>query len=86
MVPDCLVYFDVQSLSFAKINPCQHSQQLVQAKIFWHKCSDDVKKLVCNKMPLFCWANCNVKNNLLFFNSELKTSRKEVDTGSNPFQ
>ena len=85
------VYFDLKSLLFIKINPCKtpkplHLWKLAQAKILYHKCSEEPKKLVCNTMSFFSWANYNVKNVLLFFNSKLKTSCKKRGTGSCPFQ
>ena len=88
IVPDFSVYFDVKPLSFPKINPLEiskplYSRKLVQAKIFRHKCSDAMKKLVCNKMSSSCSANHSVKNVSLFFNSELKESCKKKDAGNN---
>ena len=87
MVPDLLVYFDVNYLSFEKLNPCEiskplHLWQLLQAKRSQCKCSEEVKKLVCNTMPFSCWANHIVKNVLLFFSSEFKTSYKKGGTGN----
>ena len=69
MVPEFSVYFEAKSLSFAKINPHQiykplNSQKLVQGKMLQHKCSEEVKKLACNKMSSSCWEN--VKSVLLF--------------------
>ena len=91
MVSDFLVYFDVKSFPFVKINPCEiskplHSRKLVQTKILRRKCSEKLKKLVCNTMSFICWPNDSVKNVLLFFNSELKTLSKKGDAGNNPFK
>ena len=72
MVPDFSVYFDVKSLSLAKINPRKYPNPCI-VKILRHKCSKGVKKLICN-----CWVNHNV-------NSEFKTFCKKGDAGNNPF-
>ena len=90
MVPDFLLYFDVKSPLFSKINPREiskllHLWKLVQVKILRHKCSEEVKKLV-NTMSSSCRANHKVKNVLLFFNSEIKTLFKKGDAVNNIFQ
>ena len=90
MVPDFLLYFDVKSPLFAKINPREiskllHLWKLVQVKILRHKCSEEVKKLV-NTMSSSYRANHKVKNVLLFFDSEIKTSFKKGDAVNNIFQ
>ena len=59
MVPDFSVYFDVKSLLFEKINPLEiskplHSPKLVEVKIFWHKCSYEMKKLVYKRISSSC--------------------------------
>ena len=46
--PDFWMYFDIKSLSFAKINTPEifkplHSEKLVQAKVVWHKYTNVVK-------------------------------------------
>ena len=53
-----------------------------KAKKFLKLTGEKVKMLVCNTMTYSCWANHNVKNGLLFFNSELKTSCKKGDTSN----
>ena len=89
MVPDFSVYFDVKSLSFAKLNP-HNIQTTVFAKISIYRqkyCSAYVvKKLVWNTMSSSCCANHNVKNGATIYNSELKTSCKKGNTGHNLFQ
>ena len=74
MVPEFSVYFEAKSLSFAEINPHQiykplHSQKLVQGKMLQHKCSEEVKKLVCNKMSSSCWENVKKCFTFLTLNS-----------------
>ena len=83
LIPEFLVYFKSKSLSFAKINPhliCKplHLRKLVQGKILQRTCSEEVKKLVHNKMSSSCWEN--VKN-ILFLNPEFRSSCKKGEAG-----
>ena len=90
MVPDFFCVFWFKTSFIYKNKSMQNIQtpafvKISTGKILHHKC-EEPKKLICNTMSFFSWANYNVKNVLLFFNSKLKTSCIKWSTGSCPFQ